>query len=45
LKDGLELVTTVDATGSDVKLATEQAVREAITAGGNTNILMVQIFS
>ena len=37
LKDGLELVTTVDATGSDVKIATEQAVREALTALGTTN--------
>jgi len=34
LKNGLELVTTVDATGSDVKLATEQAVRELVGTGG-----------
>jgi len=32
LKNGLELVTTVDATGSDSKIATEQAIREAIIA-------------
>jgi hypothetical protein len=32
LKDGLELVTTVGATGSDSKIPTEQGVREAIAA-------------
>jgi hypothetical protein len=37
LKDGLELVTTVDATGSDVKLASEQAIREALTALGTAD--------
>jgi hypothetical protein len=31
LENGYEIVTTIDATGSDSKLATEQAVREAIT--------------
>jgi hypothetical protein len=31
------LVTTVDATGSDVKLASEQAIREALTALGTAD--------
>lgn len=32
LEDGFEVVTSVDSTGSDLKLASEQAIREAITA-------------
>ncbi|MFZ4398197.1 MAG: hypothetical protein ACOYOU_21490 [Kiritimatiellia bacterium] len=41
-----QLVTTVGATGSDSKIPTEQAVREAITAaggGGGTSVGGVSI--
>ena len=35
LKDGLALITTIGVTGSDTSVPTEQAVREAITAGSS----------
>lgn len=45
LEDGFEVVTTVDATGSDLKLASEQAIREAITnAGGGEDASYVYMY-
>lgn len=38
LKDGLGLVTTLGSPGSDSNLASEKAVRTAITAGGAGNV-------